>query len=113
MKGFGTDETTLIDVLCNRTSDQRQQIALMYKTSYGKDLIKNIESETSGFFEKILVSLLRRPMMLEAMYLRESIQGFSTNEEHLIDVLCTKTPSEMIELKNTYMQGIKKFSNSI
>jgi hypothetical protein len=36
MKGIGTNETVLIDILCRRTNQQRQQIALSFKTAYGK-----------------------------------------------------------------------------
>jgi annexin A7/11 len=36
MKGIGTDETALIDVLCKRTYDQRLEISRAYKASYGK-----------------------------------------------------------------------------
>lgn len=104
MKGFGTDETKLIDVLCKRTFDQRNEIAHVFKTSYGKDLVKNIESETSGNFRRVLVSLLQRPMMVEAVHLRESVAGLGTDEHALIDVVCTKTNAEMMELKQTYFQ---------
>jgi len=36
MKGFGTNEQALIDVLCRRTSSQRTQIVQMFKSMYGK-----------------------------------------------------------------------------
>ena len=58
MKGIGTDETTLIDILCKRSSQERLQISSSYKTAFGKDLIKDMKSETSGNFCVLLVSLL-------------------------------------------------------
>ena len=75
MKGLGTDEAALIDVLCKRTSRQREEIANVYKASYGKDLLKNIESETSGDFRDVLRALIMRPIYFEAYALRGSIEG--------------------------------------
>lgn len=102
MKGFGTDEKALIDVLCRRTFDQRREIALAYKTGYGKDLVSDIKSEATGNLELILKSLLRTPAELEAHDLKKAIDGLGTDEEALIDVMCTKTNSEMLELKDAY-----------
>lgn len=51
MKGFGTDNNGLISIICHRTNLQRQQIEKAFKTSFGKDLVQDIISETSGNFE--------------------------------------------------------------
>lgn len=108
MKGFGTDEATLIDVLCKRTSSQRQEILLAYKAGYGKDLVSNIKSEVSGNFEKLLVGMLLTPSQLEARDLKNAIDGAGTDEDSLIDIVCTKTNSQMMDLKNAYKLLHKK-----
>ena len=108
MKGFGTDESTLIDILCKRTFAQRKEIAMSYKTGYGKDLLENIKSETKGNLELVFKAILRTPAELEAHDLKKAIDGMGTDEEALIDVMCTKSNSEMIELKNAYRQMYHK-----
>ena len=75
MKGFGTDETALIDILCRRTYSQREEIAKCYKTSYGKDLLNNLIIETSGNFQRLLKSLLRSSVELQAHDLKDAIKG--------------------------------------
>lgn len=35
-KGFGTDEDAVIEIITKRSNEQRQQIASVFKTMYGK-----------------------------------------------------------------------------
>ena len=102
MKGFGTDETVLIDILCRRSYNQRKEIAVCYKTSYGKDLLENLKSELKGNLELVFKALMKSPAELEAHDLKKAIDGAGTDEEAVIDVMCTKTNSEMQELKQAY-----------
>ncbi|XP_004431145.1 PREDICTED: annexin A13 [Ceratotherium simum simum] len=103
-KGKGTDEATIIEILSSRTSDERQQIKRKYKTAYGKDLEEVLKSELSGNFEKTTLALLDRPSEYDARQLQKAVKGLGTNEEVLIEVLCTRTNKEIIAIKEAYQR---------
>ena len=58
MKGLGTNEDTLIEIIATRSNERINQIKQRYYELYKKDLIKDIENDTSGFFRQILKKLL-------------------------------------------------------
>ena len=104
MKGFGTDETTLIDVLCRRTAAQRQEISIAYKSGFGKDLTKNLKDELRGNTELLFKALMYTSAQLDAHDLHDATDGLGTNETSLIDIVCTKGNSEMTAMKIAYRQ---------
>jgi len=57
MKGMGTDERALIDVICTKNKVEMAYLKRAYQALFSRDLIKDLESETSGDFRRILVSL--------------------------------------------------------
>lgn len=105
MKGFGTDEDAIIQVLCHRSNDQIQQIKRDFKTSYGKDLVEDIKSETSGRFEEVLVALLTPRIEYYALELQRAMAGGGTDEDALIEILCSLNNYEIQTIKNEYQRS--------
>lgn len=104
MKGFGTDEKTLINILGHRSNDQRQNLKLMFKTCFGRDLVQDLRSELSGGFEDAMVALMYRPEELDASELRRAMRGLGTDEAALIEILCTRTNAQIHAITNAYKQ---------
>jgi annexin A7/11 len=77
----------------------------MFKTSFGKDLFADIKSETSGNFEKLLVALLTPIGQFYAKELHDAIAGIGTDEDVLIEILCTMSNSEINFIKDVYQRS--------
>ncbi|CAG9815601.1 unnamed protein product [Phaedon cochleariae] len=93
MKGFGTDEKAIINILARRTNEQRLHIA---------DLIKDLKSELSGNFENLVVALMTPMPEFYAKELHDAMSGAGTDEDVLIEVLCTMTNQEIMVIRQAY-----------
>uniref|UniRef100_A0A2I2ZD92 Annexin n=1 Tax=Gorilla gorilla gorilla TaxID=9595 RepID=A0A2I2ZD92_GORGO len=63
MKGLGTEEDSLVEIICSTTNQELQGINRVYKEMYKTDLEKDIISDTYGDFCKLMFALanVRRP----------------------------------------------------
>ncbi|XP_057272329.1 annexin A11 isoform X3 [Pezoporus wallicus] len=57
IKGIGTDENCLIEILASRSNEHIQELNRVYKTEFKKTLEEAIKSDTSGHFQRLLISL--------------------------------------------------------
>uniref|UniRef100_A0A8C8RPF3 Annexin n=1 Tax=Pelusios castaneus TaxID=367368 RepID=A0A8C8RPF3_9SAUR len=136
MKGFGTDEQAIIDVLTKRSNAQRQQIARSFKEQFGKDLITSLQSELSGKFERLLVALMYPPFKYDAKELHDAVKGErddprcyvdsalvlqdaqalyaagekirGTDEIQFITVLCTRSATHLLRVFDEYQKLANK-----
>ncbi|XP_049592594.1 annexin A11 isoform X1 [Syngnathus scovelli] len=108
MKGFGTDEQAIIDLLGSRSNKQRVPLLRAYKTSYGKDLIKDLHSELSGDFRKLVMATLKSPSAFDASEIHDAIKGAGTDEACLIEILSSRSNAEIKEISRIYKTEYKK-----
>ncbi|XP_026165020.1 annexin A11a isoform X1 [Mastacembelus armatus] len=108
MKGFGTDEQAIINLLGSRSAMQRVALLRAYKTSYGKDLIKDLHSELSGDFRKLVMAMMKAPAEFDASELHSAIKGAGTDEACLIEILSSRSNAEIREINRIYKQENKK-----
>uniref|UniRef100_A0AAY4ATN5 Annexin n=1 Tax=Denticeps clupeoides TaxID=299321 RepID=A0AAY4ATN5_9TELE len=102
MKGVGTNEAVITEVLTRRTIAQRQRIKEVYKQTIGKNLLDDLKSELSGNFEKVVVGLLMTAPVYDAYELRNAIKGAGTEEACLIDILASRTNAEIKTINEVY-----------
>jgi len=102
MKGMGCDEKLIMNILCKRSNDQRQQIKLAYKTLYGDDLTKDLVKELKGHFEDLIVALMHTMDEYDAVELHKAMKGLGTNEAVLIEILASRTNAEIHAFKDAY-----------
>ncbi|KAL1451343.1 hypothetical protein WDU94_005730 [Cyamophila willieti] len=108
MKGFGTDEQAIINVLTARSNAQRQQIELEFKTLYGRDLIKDLKSELSGKFEDLIVALMAPTPVFLARELHHAMAGVGTTESTLVEILCSTSNAEIHAIRQAYETEYKR-----
>ena len=102
MKGFGTDEATLIKVVANRTGRQRQIIKDQYKQAFGRDLISDLKSELHGKMEDAFIALFTNPVEYDADSLRNAMHGAGTNEDTLIEIIASRNNAQLAAIKQCY-----------
>ena len=120
MKGAGTNEQTITDVLCFRSFDRLNKIKEKFKEKYGKDLISEIKSETSGAYQKIAMNILEKerskntsPDLDTCKKIAEEIykagEGkLGTNDDVFIKYFCSLSGEELALVGKEYHKNYKK-----
>ena len=117
MKGAGTNEATLIEIIATRPTHQLYQDKILFQQLYKKDLVKYVESETSGHFKRILVAMLQcqrhendypinnAELQMEAQRLFQAGAGrWGTDESVFTRIFSTRSPCEIATIAQIYRQ---------
>ena len=114
MKGLGTDEDTLIEILSSRPGWYINRIKKVYKEKYKKDLEEDIVGDTSNNFRKLLVSLLQckrsrneRPDKDQCEKLAKELYNagekkLGTDEPVFNKIFALSSPQELIYIAREY-----------
>ncbi|KAL6705709.1 hypothetical protein ACN47E_006498 [Coniothyrium glycines] len=108
MKGFGTDEKALISVLAKKDPLQIGSIRTQYNQRMKRNLVGDLEKETSGYFKHGLVEIARGPLDSDCWNLMEAMKGLGTKEVILDDVLVARSNADINAIKDRYQQLFKR-----
>ncbi|KAF3828462.1 hypothetical protein GH733_001959 [Mirounga leonina] len=108
MKGLGTDEDTIIDIITHRSNAQRQQIRQIFKSHFGRDLMADLKSEISGDLARLILGLMMPPAHYDAKQLKKAMEGAGTDEKALIEILATRTNAEIRAICEAYKEDYHK-----
>ncbi|XP_055330876.1 annexin A2-like [Paramacrobiotus metropolitanus] len=107
MKGLGTDEKQLTSILTARVWKQRQEISRAYQEKYRKSLLADVKSDTSGDYYRLLKALIQSPEVSDAKDLNYAMKGIGTDEDLLMEILFTRTNSELHNIDKAYLELFK------
>jgi predicted transcriptional regulator len=120
MKGLGSDKDIISEVLSFRTPERTNEIKIKFQEKYGKDLVEEIKSETSGDYQKIVLRLLEGNRNINsspnlenctkiAKEIYEAGEGkLGTNEDIFINYITSLSKEELLYVCKEYHRNYKK-----
>ncbi|KAI5421216.1 annexin-like protein RJ4 [Lathyrus oleraceus] len=108
-EGWGTDERTVITILGHRNSHQIQQIRKAYEEIYQEDLIKRLESELKGDFEKAVYRWILEPADRDAVLANVALKS-GKNYNVVVEIASILSPEELFNVRRAY---IKRYKHSL
>lgn len=116
LKGAGTSENVLIEILASRNRDEVENIKKTYKKEFSSDLEEAVMSDTSGHFQKMLVVLIQAardqsPRADESLVEKDAKALFDagekqwgTDEDMFINILGNKSVAHLRRVFDAYMK---------
>jgi annexin A7/11 len=108
MKGFGTDEKALIALLAKKDPMQINTTRTQYDQRLMRNMVNDIDKETSGYFGKGLVEIARGPLDSDCHNLMEAMKGMGTKEAIIDDILIGRSNADINAIKQRYQHLFKK-----
>ncbi|XP_062856056.1 annexin A5a [Trichomycterus rosablanca] len=113
LKGAGTDDKILIEILASRTPEQLKEIIKIYKKEHGSKLEKDIMGDTSGHYQRMFVILLqaeREQGVDESRVEKDAKELFAagekkkggTDEEKFVNILGNRSIEHLMEVFEAY-----------
>ncbi|XP_058225960.1 annexin-like protein RJ4 isoform X1 [Rhododendron vialii] len=107
VQGLGTNEKTIIAVIAHRNAVQRKLIRYAYEEIYQEDLVKRLESELTGEFEKAVCRWMLEPADRDAVLANVAIKQSTSVHRVITELSCIYSPEELLAVKRAYQARYK------
>lgn len=110
------DEEYLMDLVINRTIEQRTEIRKKYLSSFGIDLIQELKSKLRGDFENSIVGCFMNHTEFDSYMLYKAMARIGTYEGVLTEIIGSRDNNELTEIKKefekTYGKSLEEWIES-
>ncbi|CAL6107837.1 Annexin_2 [Hexamita inflata] len=103
-KGIGTNEQRILNVITKCTVEDLFQVNRTYYASYGMSLIRLLENQTSGNFQKLICGSFEGRYQYWARKIREAVKGRGTDERVLIELILMANAEDMAAISEEYFR---------
>ncbi|XP_036293967.1 annexin A11 isoform X1 [Pipistrellus kuhlii] len=116
IKGAGTDEACLIEILASRSNEHIRELSRAYQAECRKTLEEAIRSDTSGHFQRLLVSLSQgnrdESTNVDMSLVQRDVQELyaagenrlGTDESKFNAILCARSRAHLVAVFNEYQR---------
>ncbi|XP_017509803.3 annexin A11 isoform X2 [Manis javanica] len=116
IKGAGTDEACLIEIFASRSNEHIRELNRAYKTEFKKTLEEAIRSDTSGHFQRLLISLSQgnrdESTNVDMSLIQRDAQELyaagenrlGTDESKFNAILCSRSRAHLVAVFNEYQR---------
>jgi len=106
--GWGTNERLIISILAHRDAAQRRAIRAAYAEAYGEELLRALNDEIHGKFERAVIQWTLDPAERDAELANEEAKKWHAGGRALIEIACTRTPAQLFAAKQAYHDRFKR-----
>jgi len=111
VRGIGTNEHMLTEILCTRSPTDLAHIAARYHALYSRNMLEDVKDDTSGYLLKVYVGCLTGPRNrvgdvdedVEALF-RAGEDKWGTDEAKFIEIICSSTRSHCEAIYHRYVE---------
>ncbi|XP_077928598.1 annexin A9 isoform X2 [Halichoerus grypus] len=105
--GQGVDRGSIVDVLTNRSREQRQLISRAFQERTQQDLLKSLQAALSGNLERTVMALLQPAALFDAQELRTALKNSGSAEDVAVEILATRSPAQLHECLTVYKHNFQ------
>nr|QQP23420.1 annexin D2-like [Sedum alfredii] len=106
--GWGTNEGLIVSILAHRNADQRKAIRESYASTFNEDLLNALDKELSSDFERVVLLWTLDPAERDALLTNEATKRWTSSNQVLMEVACTRTSNQLLSAKQAYHARYKK-----
>lgn len=96
------DEKTIAELISHKKIKDRQEIRANYSSLFHVDILTDIEKYLSWNFKKAVLAMFETPIDYDCKQIRQAVKSFITNDDTLIEILCTRPQEVIKQIKARY-----------